>query len=60
MTDAASDPSAASGPMLAADGTSLRVSLRRAERRQRIRAFLLVTPLLVFITFSFILPIGRK
>ncbi|MFT7040497.1 MAG: putative spermidine/putrescine transport system permease protein [Paracoccaceae bacterium] len=58
MTDAASDPSAASGPMLAADGTSLRVSLRRAERRQRIRAFLLVTPLLVFITFSFILPIG--
>jgi putative spermidine/putrescine transport system permease protein len=57
MTDAASDP-AASGPVIGADGTPLRVSLRRAERRLRLRAFMLVTPLLLFITFSFILPIG--
>ena len=48
----------ATSEMLAADGTPLRKSLRRAERTLRIRAFLLVLPLLAFILFSFILPIG--
>lgn len=47
-----------SGPMLAADGTPLKVSLARALRRQKIRAFLLILPLLAFILISFIAPIG--
>ncbi|MGG7564624.1 ABC transporter permease [Rhodovulum sp. DZ06] len=53
MADASS-----TAEMLAADGTPLRKSLARAERALRIRAFLLVLPLLAFILFSFILPIG--
>ncbi|MFT7026820.1 MAG: putative spermidine/putrescine transport system permease protein [Paracoccaceae bacterium] len=44
--------------MMTSDGVPLRTSLRRAERRQRIRAFMLVAPLLFFILFSFIMPIG--
>jgi putative spermidine/putrescine transport system permease protein len=42
----------------AEDGIPLKTKLARATRRQRIRAFLLVAPLLVFIFFSFIWPIG--
>lgn len=53
MTD-----STASGPMLAADGTPLRLSLNRALRRQKLRAFLLVAPLLVFVLVTFIAPIA--
>ena len=48
----------ASGPMLAADGTPLRVSLRRALRRQKLRALALIAPLLIFILVSFVAPIG--
>jgi len=40
-----------------ADGTPLKVSLQRALRRSRIRAFLLVAPLLVFIALFFVVPI---
>lgn len=47
-----------SGPMLAADGTPLKVSLQRALRRQKIRAFLLILPLLAFIVITFLAPIG--
>ncbi len=39
------------------DGVPLKVSLRRALRRNRLRAFLLVTPLLLFILFTFLIPI---
>ncbi len=39
------------------DGVPLKVSLRRALRRNRLKAFLLVTPLLVFILFTFLIPI---
>ena len=46
------------GPMLAADGTPLKVSLRRALRRQKLRAFLLILPLLAFIVITFLAPIG--
>ncbi|WP_148922568.1 ABC transporter permease [Oceanicella actignis] len=53
-----SDASANGGPVLAADGTPLKVSLRRAERRLRLRAFLLTAPLLGFILLTFIAPIG--
>ncbi len=40
-----------------ADGVPLKVSLRRAQRRQRIWAMLLVTPLLLFILASFVVPV---
>ncbi len=43
--------------VLTADGVSLKTKLRRATRMSRIRAFLLATPLLLFITVSFIVPI---
>lgn len=43
--------------MRTADGTPLKLSLQRASRRQRWRVFFLVVPLLVFILFSFVIPI---
>ncbi|WP_293572927.1 ABC transporter permease [Phaeobacter sp.] len=46
------------GPMLAADGTPLKRSLARALRMQKIRALMLIAPLLLFILVTFILPIG--
>lgn len=49
---------APAGPMLAADGTPLRRSLSRALRRQKLRALLLVAPLLLFIVVTFVLPIA--
>lgn len=43
--------------MRTADGTPLKLSLQRAQRRQKQRTFFLVVPLLVFILFSFVFPI---
>jgi putative spermidine/putrescine transport system permease protein len=40
------------------DGIPLKTKLARATRRQKIRALLLVTPLFVFILFTFLIPIG--
>jgi len=54
MTDASQN----AGPMLAADGTPLKQSLARSLRRQKLRALLLVAPLLLFVMFSFIVPIA--
>jgi len=51
-------PHIADGPVLAADGTPLKRSLARALRAQKIRAFLLIAPLLFFILVTFIFPIG--
>ena len=49
----------ASYPVLrTADGVPLKLSLRRAERRSRLRAAALVAPLLLFILCTFALPIG--
>jgi putative spermidine/putrescine transport system permease protein len=48
---------ASSGPILAADGTPLKVSLRKAQRVRKLRAFALVLPLLAFVLITFILPI---
>ncbi len=45
------------GPVLAADGTPLKRSLARALRVQKTRALLLIAPLLIFVLFSFLLPI---
>src|SRR6266851_3078058 len=38
-----------------ADGVPLRISLRRAQRRSKLRAFALVAPLLAFILLAFVL-----
>ncbi|MBQ0752593.1 MAG: ABC transporter permease [Roseovarius sp.] len=45
------------GPMLAADGTPLKRSLRRALRAQKMRALALIAPLLIFVLLTFIAPI---
>jgi putative spermidine/putrescine transport system permease protein len=73
MTDATSDANqidaptpekglaaaeAKSGPMLAADGTPLKKSLNRALRAQKLRALMLIAPLLIFIMVTFIAPIA--
>ncbi|WP_058281066.1 ABC transporter permease [Ruegeria denitrificans] len=52
------DVSQNAGPMLAADGTPLKQSLARSLRRQKLRALMLVAPLLLFVLFSFIVPIA--
>ncbi len=44
-------------PLQTADGTPLKVSLRRAERLNKLRAFGLVSPLLFFLLLSFVAPI---
>jgi putative spermidine/putrescine transport system permease protein len=45
------------GPILTTDGIPLKVSLKKAERKNKIRAFLLVLPLLAFIVITFLIPI---
>jgi putative spermidine/putrescine transport system permease protein len=52
MTD-----TALQAPLRTADGTPLKTALARAQRRAKIRAFLLVFPLLAFVVLSFIVPI---
>ena len=47
-----------SGPVLAADGTPLKRSLAKALRQQKLRALMLIAPLLIFVLVSFIIPIG--
>ncbi|WP_300033192.1 ABC transporter permease [uncultured Roseobacter sp.] len=54
MTDTAEH----SGPMMAADGTPLKTSLNRALRRQKLRALMLIAPLLIFVLVTFIAPIA--
>jgi len=46
------------GPVLAADGTPLKRSLRRALRAQKLRALALIAPLLIFVLLTFIAPIA--
>ena len=46
------------GSILTTEGVPLKVSLQKAERRNKIRAILLVAPLLLFILFTFLIPIG--
>ncbi len=43
--------------LLSADGTPLKKSLNRSLRQQKMRALLLVAPLLIFILVAFIMPI---
>ncbi|MEK9724572.1 MAG: ABC transporter permease, partial [Rhodospirillaceae bacterium] len=53
-----SDTATNDGPMLAADGTPLKISIQRALRRQKIRALMLVAPLFLFICITFLAPIA--
>ena len=48
-----------SGPITTQDGIPLKVSLARALRREKLRALMLIAPLLLFILFSFVIPIGE-
>ena len=49
---------ASEGPITTQDGTPLKVSLARALRREKLCALALIAPLLLFILFSFVIPIG--
>ena len=54
MADAALN----TGVMRAADGTPLKVKLRQAERRERLKALGLIAPLFLFIVITFLMPIA--
>ena len=43
--------------LLTTDGIPLKDSLKKTERRNKIKAFLLVFPLLLFIIITFVVPI---
>ena len=45
--------------ILTTDGIPLEVSLKKAEKKNKIKAFLLVCPLLLFIIITYIFPIGE-
>ena len=45
--------------ILTTDGIPLEVSLKKAERKNKIKAFLLVAPLLLFLVITYIFPIGE-
>ena len=44
--------------ILTTDGIPLEVSLKKAEKKNKIKAFLLVAPLLLFLVITYIFPIG--
>ena len=44
-------------PITTTDGIPLKVSLRRAERKNKVRSFLFVVPTLLLILFAFLIPI---
>ena len=50
--------SAETHKILTTDGIPLEVSLKKAERKNKIKAFLLVAPLLFFLFITYIFPIG--
>lgn len=60
MTDIAQQsPMESDAPLMTADGVSLKQKLAQTTRRARIRALLLTLPLIIFITISFVVPIGQ-
>jgi putative spermidine/putrescine transport system permease protein len=44
--------------ILTTDGIPLEVSLKKAERKNKLKAFILVAPLLLFLIITYIFPIG--
>ena len=55
----ASNSSSLTSPLLTADGTPLKVSLKRSMRRSKLKAMGLVLPPLFFLLLLFIIPIGN-
>jgi len=51
--------SISSKQILTTDGVPLEISLKKAERRNKIKSFLLVSPLLLFILVIYISPIAN-
>ena len=45
--------------ILTSDGVPLEISLKKAERANKVKAFLLVVPLLLFLLITYISPIGE-
>ena len=45
--------------ILSSDGIPLEISLKKAERKNKIRAMLLVAPLFLFILITYLMPIGE-
>ena len=45
--------------ILTTDGIPLEESLKKAERKNKIKAFLLVSPLLLYLLITYIFPIGE-
>ncbi len=45
--------------ILTTDGVPLSISLKKAERKNKIKSFLLVAPLLLFLLITYISPIGE-
>ncbi len=56
--DGAQKKGARQAPVLAADGRPLKASLNRALRAQKMRALMLIAPLLIFILVTFVAPIA--
>mgnify|MGYP000055757999 CR=1 FL=1 len=54
LSDIATQPT---DDLTTADGVALKVSLRRAQRRNKMKALLLVAPLFAFLMAAFVLPI---
>ena len=48
----------ATGALMTVDGKPLKQSLASALKRQKIRALLLISPLLIFVLITFLFPIG--
>ena len=44
--------------ILTTDGIPLEVSLKKSERKNKLKAFLLVAPLLLFLIITYVFPIG--
>jgi len=55
----ASNSSSVTPPLLTADGTPLKVSLKRSMRRSKLKAMGLVLPPMLFLLVLFIIPIGN-
>lgn len=52
-------PAGATGPLTTADGVPLKAALAASLARARLRAFLLVAPLFLFVLVTFVVPIGQ-
>jgi putative spermidine/putrescine transport system permease protein len=59
VVDMTATGAAPSSPLRTKDGTPLRLALARVQARARLRAALLVLPLLIFVVVTFVYPIGE-